>query len=363
MFHFIWPDLLWGLTVIPLLIALYLWILNRRRRVAVVYPSLSIIRPALVRSRKWRRHIPPFLLMCAIASALIGGARPSAQIVLPADYLTLVMAMDVSRSMLAQDVPPSRIEAAQAAAKEFLKDLPANVRVGIVSFAGAAQLVQNVTDQREDLISAIDRFQLQRGTATGSGLLVALATLLPDAGIDVEAAIYGSDFVGGGNGARPLERRPNAKVEKKPPPPVPVGSYSAGAILLLSDGRRTTGIDPMIAAKIAADRGVRVYTVAFGTPDGFIPGMEGGGSYYTKVDEETLQAISKITEGEFFKASNANDLKVIYQHLSSRFALEKRDTEISALFAMASIVLVLLAGFLSMLWFRRPVSNIILDQT
>ncbi len=256
--------------MIPLLITLYLWILNRRRRVAVVYPSLSIIRPALVRSLKWRRHTPPFLLMCSIASALIGGARPSAQIVLPADYLTLVMAMDVSRSMLAQDVPPSRIEAAQAAAKEFLKDLPPNVRVGIVSFAGAAQLVQNVTDQREDLISAIDRFQLQRGTATGSGLLVALATLLPDAGIDVEAAIYGSDFVGGGYGARPLERRPNAKVEKKPPPPVPVGSYSAGAILLLSDGRRTTGIDPMIAAKIAADRGVRVYTVAFGTPDGLI---------------------------------------------------------------------------------------------
>lgn len=360
MFHFIWPDMLWGLAAIPLLVILYLWILNRRRRVAVVYPSLSIIRPALGRSLKWRRHIPPFLLLCAIASALVGAARPSAQVVLPADYLTLVMAIDVSRSMLAQDVPPSRIEAAQAAAKEFLKDLPANVRVGIVSFAGSAQLVQNVTDQREDLISAIDRFQLQRGTATGSGLLVALATLLPDAGIDVEAAIYGSDFVGGGYGARPLERKPNAKVEK-PPPPVPVGSYTAGAILLLSDGRRTTGPDPMAAAKIAADRGVRVYTVAFGTPDGFIPGMEGW-SYYTKVDEETLQAVAKITAGEFFKASNANDLKVIYQHLSSRFALEKRDTEISALFSMASIVLIVLAGFLSMLWFRRPDLRTNLDQ-
>ena len=362
MFHFIWPDMLWGLAAIPLLVSFYLWVLNRRRRTAVVYPSLSIIRPALVQSLKWRRHFPPFLILCAIVSALIGVARPSAQVVLPADYLTLVMAMDVSRSMLAQDVTPSRIEAAQAAAKEFLNDLPANVRVGIVTFAGAAQLVQNVTDQREDLISAIDRFQLQRGTATGSGLLVALSTLLPEAGIDVEATIYGSDFVGGGYGARPLEMRPSTKVEKKPPPPVPVGSYSAGAILLLSDGRRTTGIDPMIAAKIAAERGVRVYTVAFGTPDGFIPGMEGGGSYYTKVDEETLQAIAKVTDGEFFKASNANDLKVIYQQLSSRFALEKRDTEISALFATASIALVVLAGFLSMLWFRRPDSQIVLDQ-
>ena len=261
--------------------------------------------------------------------------------------------MDVSRSMLAQDVPPSRIEAAQTAAKAFLKDLPSNVRVGIVSFAGSAQLVQDVTDQKDDLIAAIDRFQLQRGTATGSGLWLSLATLLPEAGIALESVVYGQEFVlsNGGGGARPLDSK--TKTEKKELKPMPVGSYTAGAIVLLSDGRRTTGPDPMEAAQYAANRGVRVYTVAFGTPDGFIPGMEGY-TYYTKVDEETLQAIAKVTGGEFFKASNADDLKMIYQKLSSRFSMEKRETEITALFVLGSVVLIVLSIFLSLIWFRQP---------
>jgi Ca-activated chloride channel family protein len=134
---------------------------------------------------------------------------------------------------------------------------------------------------------------------------------------------------------------------------MPVGSYTAGAIVLLSDGRRTTGPDPMEAAQYAANRGVRVYTVAFGTPNGFIPGMEGY-TFYTKVDEESLQAIAKVTGGEFFKASNADDLKMIYQKLSSRFSMEKRETEITALFVLGSVVLVAMAVLLSLIWFRQP---------
>jgi Ca-activated chloride channel family protein len=165
--------------------------------------------------------------------------------------------------------------------------------------------------------------------------------------------VYGQEFVlsNGGGGARPLDSK--AKTEKKEPKPMPVGSYTAGAIVLLSDGRRTTGPDPMEAAQYAANRGVRVYTVAFGTPDGFIPGMEGY-TYYTKVDEETLQAIAKVTGGEFFKASNAEDLKMIYQKLSSRFSMEKRETEITALFVLGSVVLIVLSMFLSLIWFRQP---------
>jgi Ca-activated chloride channel family protein len=264
--------------------------------------------------------------------------------------MTLVLAIDVSRSMLAEDVEPNRIKAAQAAVKDFIRDLPPNIRVGVVSFAGAAQLVQGITDQREELVASIDRFQLQRGTATGSGLLMALSTLLPNAGIDLEAAIYGQGFGGYGNSGSPAPATPP---KAKPSfTPVPAGSYSAGAIVLLSDGRRTTGPDPIEAAKQAAQRGVRVYTVAFGTPNGFIPGFEGW-SFYAKVDEETLQAIAKVTEGEFFRAGNSNDLKQIYEHLSTKFALERRDTEISALWAALSLILLFCAGGLSLVWFRR----------
>jgi Ca-activated chloride channel family protein len=249
-------------------------------------------------------------------------------------------------------VEPNRIKAAQAAVKDFIRELPPNIRVGVVSFAGAAQLVQGITDQRDELVASIDRFQLQRGTATGSGLLMALATLLPNAGIDLEAAIYGQGFGGYANYGSPAPAPATPPKAKPSFTPVPAGSYSAGAIVLLSDGRRTTGPDPLEAAKQAAQRGVRVYTVAFGTPNGFIPGFEGS-SFYAKVDEETLQAIAKATEGEFFRAGNSNDLKQIYEHLSTKFALERRDTEISALWAALSLVLLLCAGGLSLVWFRR----------
>ena len=351
--HFLWPEVLWSLLLLPVLVLGYRWMLRRRRKVAVLYPSLSLIRPAMSQGQRFRRHIPPALLLTAFAAALIGAARPSAEVVLPADYLTLVLAMDVSRSMLAQDVKPSRIEASQAAVKAFLQELPPDVRVGVVSFAGNAQLVQQITDNKEELIASIDRFQLQRGTATGSGLLVALNALLPDAGIDLESTLFGREFRGYGNagGGQSLDQR-----TAKPPPieraPVPVGSYTGGAIVLLSDGRRTTGPDPLEVAKLAASRGVRVYTVAFGTADGVIPGMEGW-SFYARVDEEALKAMAKITGAEFFRASNATDLKNVYEHLSSKFSLERRDTEVTALFAGLCLLLVLSAMGLSLHWYRR----------
>ncbi len=351
--QFVWPQALWALLLAPLLLAFYLWLLRRKQRSALAYPSLALVRTAMGPRKLWRRHVPPALLGLALISAVVGMARPVASVVLPADYMTLVLAIDVSRSMLAEDVEPNRIKAAQAAVKDFIRELPPNIRVGVVSFAGAAQLVQGITDQREELVASIDRFQLQRGTATGSGLLMALSTLLPNAGIDLEAAIYGQGFGGYGSYGNSASPAPVSPPKAKPSfTPVPAGSYSAGAIVLLSDGRRTTGPDPLEAAKQAAQRGVRVYTVAFGTPNGFIPGFEGS-SFYAKVDEETLQAIAKATEGEFFRAGNSNDLKLIYEHLSTKFALERRDTEISALWAALSLVLLLCAGGLSLAWFRR----------
>jgi Ca-activated chloride channel homolog len=356
--HFIWPEGLWLLLLIPLLVVGYIWALRRKRMALVHYPSLDLIRPALGTLGRVRRHIPPALLLVALTLVFLGAARPSARVSLPADYLTLVMAMDVSRSMLAEDVPPNRIGAAQQAAKNFLQDLPAHVRVAIVTFAANAQLVQTATDQKEALQAAIDGFQLQRGTATGSGLLVALNTLLPESAIDLESVLYGAEFklgqlrpqggVGAGRALDPRADKTVAAVEK----PAPVGSYTAGAVILLSDGRRTVGPDPSEVAKWAASKGVRVYTVAFGTPNGFIPGLEGY-SFYAKVDEEALQDVASTTGGEFFRATNASELASIYQHLSSKFTLERRDTEVTALFAAVAFLLGLLALVLSMRWYRH----------
>lgn len=359
--RFIWPDFLWGLLALPLLVALYIWILRRRRRNAVRYASLSLVRQAVGPGQRWRRHIPPALLLGGVAAALIAAARPAANVVLPADYMTIVLAIDVSRSMLANDVEPNRIHAAQTAAREFIRELPDGIRVGIVTFAGSAQVVQAVTDRKEDLIAAIDRFQLQRATATGSGLLVALATLIPEAGIDLESLLYGQGFGRDGGRSRggiesraPVTSPPPKSAAKPPAAAAAPGSYTGGAIVLLSDGRRTNGPDPVMAARKAAELGVRVYTVGFGTANGSIPGYEGW-SFYVRLDEDALKAVARVTEAEYFYAGSALDLRKVYQHLSSRFSLERRDTEISSLFAAGAAFLCLLAFGLSAVWYRRSV--------
>lgn len=340
--RFFWPDMLWSLLLVPLLVGGYVWLQRRRVRNAVLSSEISALVLAQSGRRSWRRHVPPGLCLAALTCALIGTAGPNARIVLPADYMTLILAMDVSRSMLAEDVPPNRIKASQEAVKEFVKGLPSSVRLGLITFAGTAQRAHVITDNRQEIYEAIDRFQLQRGTATGSGLLLSLDMLMPEAGIDLEASVYRWNTYPGGPSVSASTALENA---------VPPGSYRNGAIVLLSDGRRTTGPDPLEAARLAARLGVRVHTVAFGTPEGFIPGFEGF-SFYARVDEETLRQMAQITQGEFFRASNANDLQGIYAHLASKIRLERQDTQVSALFGLSALVLMLAAVGLSLTWFR-----------
>jgi Ca-activated chloride channel family protein len=254
--------------------------------------------------------------------------------------------MDVSGSMRARDVEPNRLVAAQEAAKAFVADLPSGVRVGVVSFAGTAAIVQPPTHSREDVVAAIDRFQLQRGTAIGSGIILSLATIFPDAGIDVSESIYGR------NTQRSAPLDPGRAPEKKEFTPVPPGSYASAAIVLLTDGQRTTGPDSLEAARMAADRGVRVFTVGVGTPTGEVIGFEGW-SFRARLDEDTLKAIADLTRGEYFRAGTAMDLKKIYRSLNTRLAFEKKATEITALFSAAAAVLALLSALLSLLWFNR----------
>jgi Ca-activated chloride channel family protein len=352
--RFQWPELLWLLLLVPVLIGVYLYALRRKKKASVRFASLMLVRDAIGPGQAIRRHLPPALILVAMVAAIIAMARPSATLTLPSEYMTLILAIDVSRSMQAADVAPNRITAAQQAVRAFIDELPRNVRMGIVSFAGTAQVVQTPTESREDLVNAVNRFQLQRATATGSGLLVSLAQLLPDAGIDLESAVFDSSFSRWSGGAASLDkpRRKEEKGARKDFTPVPPGSYTSGAIILLSDGRRTTGPDPLEAAKIAADRGVRVYTVGFGTKEGGLIGVEEW-SFYVRLDEETLKAIAAITGAEYFYAGTADDLKKVYQNLQSKIGLEKRDTEIGAVFSALTALLVVLSAVLSMLWFRR----------
>jgi Ca-activated chloride channel homolog len=347
--QFLWPDSLWLLLIVPVSVAGYVYALGRRKKTALRYASLILVRDAIGPGQRLRRHLPALLVLLALVCALLGVARPTAVFTLPSEYQTIVLAMDVSRSMRATDMQPSRIGAAQNAAKAFIRDLPANVRVGIVTFAGTAAIVQTPTQNREDLIAAVDRFELQRHTATGSGLLMALSLLLPEAGIDLEAETFDGGF-SRRSGAKPLDA--GREPERKEFRPVPPGSYTAGAIVLLSDGRRTTGPDPLVAAKMAAERGVRVHTIGFGSKEGG-PVEFDDMVIYMRFDEEALKAIAGVTEGEYSHAGSAADLQKVYKNLTAKIALERRETELSALFGATAALFALVAAALSLLWFHR----------
>ncbi|MEO6319958.1 MAG: VWA domain-containing protein, partial [Polaromonas sp.] len=299
-----------------------------------------------------RRHIPPLLFLMSLAAMLVAASRPFALVTLPSQNETIMLAMDVSGSMRATDVLPNRLVASQNAAKAFLADLPRNVRVGVVAFAGTAAVVQPPTLSREDLTVAIDKFQLQRGTAIGNGIIVSLAELFPDAGIDLESLETGRERPRGISLDQALKDGKEARASKNDFTPVAPGSYTSGAIILLTDGQRTTGVDSLDAAKVAADRGVRIYTVGIGTVEGETIGFEGW-SMRVKLDEETLKGIARATQADYFYAGTAGDLKKVYETLSSRLTVEKKETEISALLALVAAALALLSASLSLLWFNR----------
>jgi Ca-activated chloride channel family protein len=340
---FQWPEMLWLYLALPLLVAAYFYALSRKKKLALRYASLTLVKEAMGAGQKWRRHVPPLLFLLALAVMIGAIARPQAVITLPSQHETVILAMDVSGSMRATDVEPNRLVAAQNAARAFIADQPDSVRIGIVAFAGTATVAQAPTRNHDDLVAAIERFQLQRATAIGSAIIVSLATIFPDAGYDVATFMYGAENEK--KGAKPA---PGAAAVK----PVPPGSYNNAVIILLTDGQRTTGPDTIAAARLAADRGVRIYTVGVGTPDGKIVGFEGW-SMHVRLDEETLKTVADVTRGEYFYAGNAPDLKKIYESLRTKLVLETKKTEVTALFSAAGALLALLAALLSMVWFNR----------
>lgn len=341
---FLWPQMLWLLLALPASAAAWAWLM-RRRKAAVRYSSLALVRDAVAGGRRWRRWLPPALLAAALAVALLAVARPTATITLPSQQQTIVLAIDVSLSMRARDVAPDRITAAQAAAKTFVENRPSFARIGLVAFGGSAQLVHKPTDRVADLVEAIDRLQLQRHTATGSALAVSLAALFPDEDLDLPGIVFGA--------AQPRSAAIGEKGATRPKPvPVAPGSYRSGVIVLLTDGRRTTGPDPVAVARLAADRGVRVFTVGFGSRD---PMADTGERWSMQVvlDEETLKQVAEVTRGEYFYASTGADLVKVYEQLNTRFVMERGNTEVTALLAAVAALLATMAGVLSVAWFGR----------
>lgn len=343
---FRWPELLWLLAIVPAIVWLYLWLLRRRKRFALRYASVSLVRRAIAPGQRLRRHLPPLLLLVALLALLLSVARPTALISLPTVHESVILAIDLSGSMRATDVAPTRIAAAQAAARAFVAEQPKNTRIGIVSFAATASVVQIPTTDRQAILEAIDRFQVQRGTAIGSAILVSLKLIFPDVDFDLHSANPRRKTSLGGAGAGAAQSQPPTARSVAP------GSHGAAAIIMLSDGQSTTGPDPVESARMAAERGVRVFTVGVGTREGAIVGSEGW-SMRVKLDEQTLKTVADTTRAKYYHAGDGARLEEIYRALSGTLSFERRESEVTALFTAAAALLSLLAAGLSVLWFGR----------
>jgi Ca-activated chloride channel homolog len=353
----LWPGFLYLLGLVPVLIALYIWILHRRRRFAVRYSSLSLVREAMPRKSSWRRHIPFGLFMLALASLAFALTRPVAVANVPTNQTTIILAIDVSGSMRSRDISPSRIEAAESAALWFIQHQKPGTQIGIVAFSGYGELIQPPTSDQEALQIAVDSLTLGRRTAIGSGILTSLDAISQ---VDKNVAPSISDPSSGA-------------VEPAPPPH---GIYAPDIVVLLTDGVSNTGILPLDAAQQAVDRGVRVYTIGFGTSNGGFPsdnqqsqgggnpfgggppqggggGFFGGGNgfgYRMAIDETTLKQIATMTGGNYHLASSASELQTVFQNLPTYLITKLQITEISFAFAAIGALFAFLAVVLSVLW-------------
>jgi Ca-activated chloride channel family protein len=331
---FTWPQMLWGLLLIPVLVVGYILVQRRRQRYVIRYASLSLVKDALGRGPGWRRHVPPAIFLLSLAIMLFALARPVRNVILPAEEGTVILTMDVSGSMRAGDVQPTRLEAAKAAARAFVEKQPPGVKIGVVGFSDNAFLIQAPTNQKDAIIAAIDRLVPQRGTAIGSALLTSLDAIFQNA---------------------QSEGDPAAQASNQPTPtpaPLPKGVYEPAIIVLLSDGQSNRGPRPLdVVAQIAA-RGVRVFTIGLGSPQGVVL-QNFGRSMRVQLDETTLKAIAQATDGKYFNASTTSDLQSIYRNLNPQLVFRSQQTEITALFTGAALVLALVAGALSLFWFSR----------
>ncbi|MEM5429843.1 vWA domain-containing protein [Cupriavidus oxalaticus] len=349
-FSFLWPSMLWGLAAVLVLAGGYLWLDARRRRATVHYPALKSVGVPLRGGAGWRRHVAPALTLLALTALLVAIARPQALLTLPSRIKTVILVIDLSGSMRAQDIKPTRIRAAQQAARVLLEDQPASVSVGVVAMAGTAAVAQAPTRSKDDVAAAIERLKPQGGTALGNGVLIALTALLPQATNEAERLM---------NDDNPQPKKPagpgsaSSSSGDSDTEPVTPGSYAAGAIVVFSDGESNAGPGALQAAELAATYGVRVYTVGVGTPEGVVLSVDGM-SARVRLDEKVLKQVANATGAEYFRLEDTAQLKKVYSALNAKLALDKRDqVEVTAFFTALGALLAAMAGLLSLWWFGR----------
>lgn len=351
--RFEWPWALGTLVLVPLLVAAYLVSLRRRRRYAVRYASLSLIREARPGRSWWRRHVPFALLVAAVAALGVAFARPERTVSVERAQTSIILALDVSRSMCATDVEPNRLVVAQDAAERFVQEQPSGTRMALVAFAGSVQLVVPPTTEKDRLLDGIGGLTTSLGTSIGNAVLTSIDALSE---VNPEIAPSTLDLAD---------------------PVVPGASgFQPDIVVLLTDGANTRGVDPVVAAGQAAERGVRVYPIGFGTtgpvslvctieqlggeafdPDfgGPPPGAPSGPevpAQYLVIDEPTLEAVAETTGGEYFRAEDADELVEVFRTLPTRVERQDEEREVSAWFVLVAAVATVAGVGLALRWNR-----------
>src|SRR5450759_76060 len=359
--NFLWSGLLALLVLLPILIAMYVWQLRRGRPSGVRYSSLALIRDAEPGSARLRRHLPVVLFIAALGATIVAMARPVVILAVPTNQTTIILTTDDSGSMCSSDIPPSRLEAAEAAAAAFIKSQSSSTRIGIVAFSGFAEVVQVPTNDQTALLNALHSLATGRRTAIGDGILASI-----DAISEIDPSVAKSQ-TDSSTGTAPV--------------PVVKGAYAPDIVVLLTDGANNAGTPPLDAAQQAADRGVRVYTIGFGTANGGAmsatcaprfqgrepgaggggggfggggPGGGGGGNFPRGIDEATLKQIADLTGGTYHPASTASELDTVFQNLPTNLILKHEVTEVSFGFVGLGGLLAGLAILLGKAWRPLP---------
>lgn len=326
--------MLWSLTAIPLLVLLYLRMLKRRRLLALRYGSLGLVQQASGRGVGTRRHIPAILFLLGLTVLFIALARPQMVVGLPKVEGIVILAFDVSGSMAAEDFEPNRLEAAKAVAIDFVSRQPSTVKVGVVAFSESGLSVQIPSADQAAIIDSIERLKPERGTSLANGIVASLNTIANLTGQPPITGFEGADV------PPPLNGTPEISPDQ------------SSVIVLLTDGENNMNPNPVEVALIAAERGVRIHTIAVGTPEGTMLTVNGF-TVFTQVNEEALKQISGITQGTYFNARDVEDLREIYESIEPRLKVEREEQEVTAVFAGVSILILLTGALLSLLWFSR----------
>ncbi|MBA3907933.1 MAG: VWA domain-containing protein [Pseudonocardiales bacterium] len=352
-----WPFVLLSLLFVPLLIGVYVWQLRRRRRQTVRHSSVALIRAAAPSQSAWKRHLPVALILGALALLGVAASRPHLSTEVPISDSAIILALDVSGSMCSTDVAPNRLTAAEAAVRDFVQRQDADTRIGLVVFSGFAQVTIAPTTERDALLRSLDTLTTGRGTAIGAAVLKSV-----DAIAEIDPEVSPSD--------------PGSVTGATAPRARPPGTFAPEIVVLLTDGANTTGVEPVVAAKTAAERGVRVYPIGFGTSnpasivctaaqlggrtfEGFggrpaVSGTSTGGNNFLVADEATLRDVASATGGEYFSAGDADRLQSVLKDLPRNVATQERDIEVSVVPVALAAVLLLASLWAAARWTAFP---------